>query len=954
MNTVEQQYRPGTLVRVRDREWVVQPSGNEDWLVLRPLGGSDKDVQVILPELEKTPVSSATFPMPDKNSPGPYRSAVLLRDALRLKLRNGAGPFRSFGHIAVEPRAYQLVPLLMALNQETVRLLIADDVGIGKTIEAGLILRELIDRGEVQRFSVLCPPHLVDQWKHELSEHFHIEAVAVSGSTAARLERSVPAGESIFQNYKYTIVSLDYIKSDRHADNFRSCAPECIIVDEAHTCTTAGKGHQLRFRLLKSLVDAAENLDNRNRHLIMLTATPHSGDDNAFSNLLSLLDPKFALLSSDTQNSGLREELAQYFVQRRRKDIEEWQDASVFPQRMTNEITYKLSGKWGDFFDTVRAYCRDMALQAEKEHGEKSSIMWYATIALLRCVSSSPAAARSALTTRLNGKLEELKSDAADETAEQDSVEDRIDEQLDGTGEEYVPDDSDPVLSLEETDRLKALITEAESLSGTDGDPKLRTLADGMEKLLKIPDETVRPIVFCRYIATAQYVAAELKKKFPKNTVECVTGLLTPEEREEKIAMLEKEKQPILVATDCLSEGINLQEGFNAVVHYDLAWNPTRHEQREGRVDRFGQKSKMVYCTMLYGQDNPVDGYILGVIVRKAKTIKDSLGILVPLPDDDKRLRLALVKAAVFKERRTFGEQGLLDFGDAQEVDAVETDWQNAMEKAKATRTIFVQHRLKPSDVKPEWDRQSAVLGSPDDVETFVKESLVRLDVPAQKESAHCYAVDTAAICRTIPALSSQLKTDGIMGDFTACFSYPPEQRTVYVQRSHPFVTCIADYVLETALAGKNGAAARCGAYSMESVTEVTTVYLLRLRYRMVTAIKQHRTECVAEEAVTLAAAGRTNPKFLDTAATESLLNRIPDGNLAMSVISTAVAQSLDWFTQNRPLFETEAERRAQILQADHMRVRKASKLAGATSVTPCLPLDIIGVYVLLPPAGAL
>src|SRR5574344_1074515 len=211
MSTEVEQYKPGTLVTVRNREWVVQPSENPKWLTLRPLGGSDKDIQIILPELERTPVASATFPLPDKNSPGPYCSAVLLRDALRLKLRNGAGPFRSFGHIAVELRAYQLVPLLMALNQETVRLLIADDVGIGKTIEAGLILRELIDRGEVQRFSILCPPHLVDQWKQELSEHFHIEAVAVSGSTAARLERTIPAGESIFQNYKYTIVSLDYL-----------------------------------------------------------------------------------------------------------------------------------------------------------------------------------------------------------------------------------------------------------------------------------------------------------------------------------------------------------------------------------------------------------------------------------------------------------------------------------------------------------------------------------------------------------------------------------------------------------------------------------------------------------------------------------------------------------------------------------------------------------------------
>ena len=133
-----------------------------------------------MPSLESTKVESATFPPPDSSTPGSYSSAILLRDALRLKLRSGAGPFRSFGHIAVEPRAYQLVPLLMALKMPVVRLLIADDVGIGKTIEAGLIVRELLDRGEISRFAVLCPPHLVEQWQSELLERFHIRAAAVT------------------------------------------------------------------------------------------------------------------------------------------------------------------------------------------------------------------------------------------------------------------------------------------------------------------------------------------------------------------------------------------------------------------------------------------------------------------------------------------------------------------------------------------------------------------------------------------------------------------------------------------------------------------------------------------------------------------------------------------------------------------------------------------------------
>ena len=162
----------GNLVRARGREWVVQPDSQQELLRLRPLGGADDDSIAIIPELEFEPVVPAVFPWPTSQQLGNHSAALLLRDALRLKLRAGAGPFRSFGNIAVEPRAYQLVPLLMALRLNTVRLLIADDVGIGKTIEAGLIVRELMDRGEVTRLAVLCPPHLVEQWQQELASHF--------------------------------------------------------------------------------------------------------------------------------------------------------------------------------------------------------------------------------------------------------------------------------------------------------------------------------------------------------------------------------------------------------------------------------------------------------------------------------------------------------------------------------------------------------------------------------------------------------------------------------------------------------------------------------------------------------------------------------------------------------------------------------------------------------------
>ena len=204
-------------------------------LCLRPLSGSEADVQFLHPALEREPVRPARFDMPDRSSRRPRMAARLLSDALRLSLRRGAGPFRSAARVGFEPRAYQLVPLLMALRLPIVRLLIADDVGIGKTIEAGLILRELIDRGEIDRFAVLCPPHLVEQWTGELN--------ANSISTRSRSPHPrLPAGarpyasQTLFDAYPYTVVSLDYIKTDRRRESFARACPTLVVVDEAHAC----------------------------------------------------------------------------------------------------------------------------------------------------------------------------------------------------------------------------------------------------------------------------------------------------------------------------------------------------------------------------------------------------------------------------------------------------------------------------------------------------------------------------------------------------------------------------------------------------------------------------------------------------------------------------------------------------------------------------------------------
>ena len=934
------EFLPGVLVRARGREWVVQPDSNTECLRLRPLGGSDEDIITLIPALEPLPPALAVFPWPDPQRPGTHDAARLLRDALRLKLRAGAGPFRSFGNIAVEPRGYQLVPLLMALRLPTVRLLIADDVGVGKTIEAGLIVRELLDRGEIGRIAVLCPPHLVDQWQRELASSFHLRAVALTSATVNRLERELPHGASLFDQHPVVVVSLDYIKSERHREHFLAIAPECIVVDEAHTCAAAGPGRQLRFELLRRLAD------DDARHLLLLTATPHSGDEAAFYNLLALLRPEFGSLQGlgGSTDHPLRQQLARHFVQRRRKDIEDWQqddaDRRIFPRRMTTELTYRLTGRWGAFFDAVQGYCVELAAGVERGQERGARLIWYATLALLRCVASSPAAAEKALTTRLAGTPEEIEALADEERV------------LDGAADDLAASDLEPAAQLEDTGRLMALIDEARRLSGHSDDPKLAALIRHLRELL---DAGFRPVVFCRYVATADYVAGHLKQHLSGATVASVTGKDPPKARELRVAELgaPSTTRPVLVATDCLSEGVNLQHYFTAVVHYDLAWNPTRHEQREGRVDRFGQEAPEVRCTMLYGEDNPVDGFILNVILRKAETIRRELGVLVPMPEDEGRINQALIKAALLERDRVKGvyEQGSLDFGDPSlDLQPLEVRWRDALEKARANRTVFAQRRLRPDEVLPEWQRQRALLGNAEDVARFVSGACARLGAPLESAAGAGHRRGWHLLPQHLPqTLRERLDEQGIDPPFALDFHYPPAVGTRFVHRSHPLVALLADHLLEGALAGETSLAARAAATVTADVDLVTTLYLLRLRHHLEVTRRNRRRRLMAEEAVALGVRGRANPEWLTEAEATRLLDARPSANLDVAAAARELQQALDFLRAQNTALDRLAGARAEALLADHRRVREAARDTGQYAVRASLPVDVLGVYVLLP-----
>ncbi|HEX7164490.1 MAG TPA: DEAD/DEAH box helicase, partial [Trebonia sp.] len=393
-----QRFAPGALVTARGREWVVLPETAQDMVVLRPLGGADDEVAAVFPDLER--VEPASFPTPNPADLGDARTAGLLRTALRVGFRSSAGPFRSLASIAVEPRPYQLVPLLMAMRQPTVRLAICDDVGIGKTIESGLIAAELLAQGEAKGLAVLCSPALAEQWQEELRVKFGIDAELILASTAPRLERGLALGESLFQKYQRVVISTDFIKSPKHRDDFLKYCADLVIVDEAHTCVPAdgaGSGTtsaQLRYELLTRLAA------NPERHLLLVTATPHSGKDESFRALVGLLDPDLA--TDDLANEAGRRRLAAHYIQRRRADVREYlNEETEFPRdRLFRDAPYGLTAQYRELLDDAIAYASERVAVAGEAGRREQRVAWWSAIALLRSLVSSPRAAAQTLLTR--------------------------------------------------------------------------------------------------------------------------------------------------------------------------------------------------------------------------------------------------------------------------------------------------------------------------------------------------------------------------------------------------------------------------------------------------------------------------------------------------------------------------------------------------------------------------
>ena len=498
--------------------------------------------------------------------------------------------------------------------------------------------------------------------------------------------------------------------------------------------------------------------------------------------------------------------------------------------------------------------------------------------------------------------------------------------------------------------RLLAFARRAEGLDAAD-DRKLQGAVREIKALLA---DGFHPVVFCRFVDTAEYVARHLRTALAKGVrVEAVTGRLPAAERDTRIASLAAEGGSfVLVCTDCLSEGINLQDHFDAVLHYDLAWNPTRHEQREGRVDRFGQRRPEVRVITHYGRDNPIDGVILDVLIRKHKSIKSSLGVTVAVPGSSEQIAETLFEGALFRERAGVdGRQLDLDFIDDldAEVQAIHAEWENARDREKASRSRFAQHALSPEEVAAELEQVRAAIGRSEDVGPF-------LDTVLQCRQRSRARERRGGDRPSRPRDSARLRqTIGFDEPFTGRFDLPLKGGEVHLGRTSPVIEGLATWTLDQALdpASRDGppVASRCGAIRTSAVSARTTLLVARFRYHLRSAASAEDGPVLCEEIAPLACTGSADaPGWLSPEESERLLAARPEGNLLLTAIEQQLGLLLPALPELRAALEAVAHERAEAQLGAHMRVRAAARARGRVDIEPVLPVDLLGAYVLLPP----
>lgn len=536
-----------------------------------------------------------------------FLDAVRWGAATNADRNNLQSPFRS--GITIED--YQLDPLVRSLDMARVNLLIADDVGLGKTIEAGLVLQELLIRHRARTIFIICPAGLQLKWQDEMREKFGMEFRIVDTNYLRTLRRSRGLTANPWTSYPRLITSMDWIKSGEGLRLLKEVLPvqleyprkfDVLVIDEAHNVAPAAAA---AYSLPSQRTQLIERLSPHFTHHLFLTATPHNGYRESFSSLLELLDnQRFAKTVEPNP-----EQLRQVMIRRMKNDILDKDGKPVFPKRVLKPLPIDYTADEQRIHALLREYTQSREKQLDG--GRYSKGASFVHVLLKKRLFSSPAAfaktlEKHRLTLEIGGKkrrterlderiLHRAIVRAEEEHADEQAAEEAVNEVLEQVGECV------PALTSQQTLLLDELTDWANRHRNSE-DSKAKAILKWLGDYLK-PDgqwNDRRVILFTEYRDTHSWLLDILTRHgFAGEHLMVLHGGLLPEEREVVKAAFQASPKDapvrILLATDAASEGIDLQNHCNYMIHVEIPWNPIVLEQRNGRIDRHGQTADEVF-----------------------------------------------------------------------------------------------------------------------------------------------------------------------------------------------------------------------------------------------------------------------------------------------------------------------------------------------------------------------
>lgn len=663
---------PGGIVRVRQRRFLVEhvePAGPGDDSELVSLACVDDDAQgfrlqllwrhepdaEVLRSEDWDRLAARGFDDADRFSA--YLHALRWNCVTATDPRLFQAPFRA----GIRLDAYQLEPLRKALQMPRVNLFIADDVGLGKTVEAGLIARELLLRKKVRDIVVACPPSMLLQWRDEMDARFGLGFEVLDKAYVSRVRRERGFGVNPWATHNRFLVSSRLLIDEAYSDALRDWLGEfrpgsLLILDEAHHAAPAGGQ---RYAVDSQITRAVRDLAPRFEHRLFLSATPHNGHSNSFSALLEILDPQRFCRGVPVN----RRMLDDVMVRRLKDDLRGV--TSEFPRRVVEQVD--LDGLPADAPELVLSSLLDEYRQLRERRLAGESKRRQAAAGLLitglqqRLLSSVEAFARTLRVHRrtVRREIERAAEDRAgaldllsggvgadDERAalpeEQLAAEE--DAQFAAASAATLGPTADPA-SADLFARETALLDRMEEIAGAArGRPDARVawLVRWIRGNMAPPAwNRVRILVFTEYDDTKRYLHQQLSAALADTDraearIAVFHGPTPPEEREEikRAFNADPDRHPlrILIATDAAREGLNLQAHCRDLFHFDVPWNPSRMEQRNGRIDRKLQPAPEVYCRYFVYRQRPEDR-ILAALVRKTETIRRELGSLAQVID---------------------------------------------------------------------------------------------------------------------------------------------------------------------------------------------------------------------------------------------------------------------------------------------------------------------------------